>query len=128
MVAVNASSTSVKPARVALPPQLELAVGGAGPEPVVVAAVLVPGAGSLAELVAELGALLVLGLPADQTRPVGEEGLVDDLDAADGLVLVLADLVGGEEAGVDELAEDLGSRITGGCKTRPYERGCRSSS
>ena len=36
-----------------------------------------------------------------------------------GLVLVLADLVGGEEAGVDEFAEDLGGRITGGCKTRP---------
>ena len=77
-------------------------------------AVLVPGAGALAELVAELGALLVLGLPADEARPVGEQGLVDDLDPADRLVLVLADLVGGEEAGVDELAEDVGGRCAGG--------------
>ncbi len=34
-----------QPAGVALTPQLELAEGGAGPEPVVVASVLVPGAG-----------------------------------------------------------------------------------
>ncbi len=69
---------------------------------------------ALAELVAELGALLVLGLPADEAGPVGEEGLVDDLDTTDGLVFVLAHLVGGEQAGVDEFAEDLGSRITRG--------------
>ena len=77
-------------------------------------AVFVPGAGTLAELVAELGALLILRLPADQARPVGEQGFVDDLDPADGIVFVLADLVGGEQAGVDEFAEDLGGRITGG--------------
>ncbi len=71
-------------------------------------AVLIPGAGGLAKLVAELGAFLVLGLPADEARPVGEQGLVDDLDPANGLVLVLVDLVGGEQAGVDELAEDVG--------------------
>jgi hypothetical protein len=39
---------------------------------------------------------------------------VDDLHAADRLVLVLADLVGGEEAGVDEFAEDVLGRGTAG--------------
>jgi hypothetical protein len=39
---------------------------------------------------------------------------VDDLDAADGFVLFLADLVGGEESGVDEGPKDLGCRMTGG--------------
>ena len=32
----------------------------------------------LAEFVAELGSLLVLGLPAHEARPVREEGFVDD--------------------------------------------------
>ena len=75
---------------------------------------ILPGLRCLAELVAELDGVGVLGLPADEAWPVGEEGLVDDLDTADGLVLVLTDLVGGEEAGVDEFVEDLRGRITGG--------------
>jgi hypothetical protein len=62
----------------------------------------------LTELFAELDRVGVLGLPSNETGPVGEEGLVDDLHAADGFVFVLADLVGGEEASVDEVAEDLG--------------------
>jgi hypothetical protein len=37
--------------------------------------------GGLLELVAEDGAFFVLGLPADETRPGAEEGLVDDFDA-----------------------------------------------
>ena len=47
---------------------------------------------------------------------------MDDLDAAGGLVLVLADLVGGEEAGVDEFAEDLGAAARAGVKPAPTTR------
>jgi len=39
---------------------------------------------------------------------------VDDLDPANRLVLVLVDLIRGEEARVDELSDDLGGRIAGG--------------
>ena len=49
-------------------------------------AVLVPGSRRLPQLVAQLGTVLILGLPADETRPVGEQRLVDDLDAAGGLL------------------------------------------
>jgi hypothetical protein len=76
--------------------------------------VLAPRFGRLPELFPELGRVGVLGLPADQPGPVGEEGLVDDLHPAGRLVLVLADLVGGEEPGVDELAKDLFGRGTAG--------------
>jgi len=103
-----------QPARVTLLPQAELAVGGAGPEPIVVATVLVPRSSGLAEFVAELRALLVLGVPADEAWPIGEQRLVDDLDPANRLVLVLVDLIRGEEARVDELSDDLGGRIAGG--------------
>ena len=68
---------------------------------------LVPRPRRLAELVAELGRVGVLGLPAHQPRPVGEQRLVDDLDPAGGLVLLLVHLVGGQQAGVDQLAQDL---------------------
>ena len=42
---------------------------------------LIPGLRGLAELVAKLGGIGVLGLPPHQARPVGEQRLVDDLDA-----------------------------------------------
>ena len=62
----------------------------------------------VAELVAELDGVGILGLPADEAGPRGEQRLVDDLDTTDGDVVVFPDFVGGEEPGVDELAEDLG--------------------
>jgi hypothetical protein len=99
-------------AGVAFSPYGELAVGRAGPQEVVGAFVLVPGAGGLAELVAELGGLGVLGLPAHQARPVGEQRLVDDLDAAGGLAVVLANFVRGEQPGVDQLRSTSCSRLT----------------
>ena len=69
--------------------------------------VLVPRARRLAQLVSQLRPLLVLCLPSHQPRPVGEERLVDDLDAAGGLSILLVDLVGGQQPGVDELPQDL---------------------
>ena len=71
---------------------------------------LLPHLGRLAQLVAQLRPLLILGLPPHHPRPVGEERFVDDLDP------VLAGLFAfgrghlerGQESGVDELVEDLG--------------------
>jgi len=69
--------------------------------------VLLPRPRRLAELVAELGAVGILGLPSHEPRPVGEQRLVDDLDSPRRFFVLFSVLVGGEEAGVDQLAEDL---------------------
>jgi hypothetical protein len=108
-----------QPAEIAFSPQLELSIRRAGPQPVVVAAVILPGSGALSQFLAKLGSFLVLGLPTNQPRPFGQQRFVDDLDVADGLMLVLSHLIGGEEPGVDELCEDLPSRITSGIRSTP---------
>ena len=99
--------------RIALAPQPILPVCRSGPKSVIGAIVLVPGLGRLTELVSELNGVGILSLPTDEAWPVGEEGLVDDLDTTGGFVFVLSDLVGGEETGVDEFVEDI-SGGTGG--------------
>ncbi len=100
-----------QPARVALAPELELPEGRAGPEQVVRPAVLVPHVGRLAQLVAQLGALGVLGLPAHQPRPGGEQRLVDDLDAPpDSVALLAPDLERGQEPRIDQRLQDHGRR------------------
>ncbi len=68
-------------ARITLLPELELLVGGSRPEQIVRAALLLPELRLVPELVAELGALGVLRLPAHQAGPGGQQRLVDDLDA-----------------------------------------------
>ena len=60
-----------------------------------------------AKLVAKLGSFLVLNPPAHQARPVGEEGLVNDLDPTGRFLIPLLDLVRRQQPGIDELAQDL---------------------
>jgi hypothetical protein len=47
----------------------------------------------LAELVAKLDGIGVLGLPTNEAWPVGEEGFVDDLDSAGWFVFIFANFV-----------------------------------
>jgi hypothetical protein len=54
------------------------------------------------KLVAQLRSLGILHLPAHQPRPVGEQRLVDDLDAVVRRFAFVLHLIGGEKAGVDE--------------------------
>ncbi len=74
---------------------------------------LVPRPRRLAELVAQLGGVGVLGLPADQARPVGEQRLVDDLHAPRRCLVAFADLVRGEQSGIDQLTKHLLGRFVG---------------
>ena len=59
----------------------------------------------LAQLIAQLSAVGILRLPADQTRPRRQQRLVDDLDLLEPLAGVARALVRGEQAGVDERVE-----------------------
>ena len=80
-------------AGIAFAPDAKLPIGRPGPQRVVAAALIVPGFGGLAELVAELSGIGVLGLPAHQAWPVGEQRLVDDLHAAGGLAVLFPNFV-----------------------------------
>ena len=59
----------------------------------------------LAQLIAQLRAVGILRLPADQTRPRRQQRLVDDLDLLEPLAGVARALVRGEQAGIDERVE-----------------------
>jgi hypothetical protein len=54
---------------------------------------LVPAPGRLAQVVAQARAVNVLSLPADEAGPIGEQGFMDDLDAASWFTFLFADLV-----------------------------------
>ncbi len=104
MARAKDSSVSVRPP-VALVPELELPKGGAGPEEILGAASLLPELRGLPQLVSQLGAILILGLPANETRPSGQQGLVDDLHLMVAFHrLHRGDLVRGEKPSVDEFA------------------------
>ena len=77
-------------ARVVFLPDRKLPVGRSRPQGVVGATVLIPGARRLAQLVAELRRIGVLGLPAHQPRPVGKQGLVDDLHPPGGFAFLIS--------------------------------------
>ena len=70
--------------RVSLSPDLELSVGGAGPQEIVRPTTVCPQLGRLPQLVTELGGIRLLGLPADDPRPGSEQRLMDDLDPTHG--------------------------------------------
>ena len=117
-----------EPTRVALPPQGEVTVRGPRPEQVLGTAPVLPGLGRLAELVAEQGAVFVLGLPAHQPRPGPEQRLVDDLHVPAALALfVPGPLVRSQEPGVDQGVEDLRSRPCGSTSAFPHPQERASS-
>ncbi len=99
-----------QPTRIALPPGEIVEVGSSGPEIILRSAVLLPELRLVTQFVAQLGALGVLGAPADQAGPGVQEGLVNDLDACGSSFVV--HFVGGQQAGVDQSIEDLRSGDT----------------
>ena len=97
--------------RIALTPQRKLPIRPSRPQVVVGSLVLVPGLGRLSELISELGRIGVLRLPSDEAGPIGEERLVDDLDAPRRCLVVFVDLVRGEQSRIDQLTKHLLGRF-----------------
>ena len=102
-------------ARVAVAPQLVLAVRRPGPQQVRRPPLLVPQVRRLLQLVPQERAVLVLRLPPHETRPGLEQRLVNDLDPVVARLAVPAlDLVRRQQPRVEELAQDvLGRRAVG---------------
>ena len=86
-------------------------VGGAGPQQILRSSPLIPGARGLAKLVAELDGVGILGLPAHQARPVGEQRLVNDLYAPRRFFVRFTNLVGREQSRVDQFTKNLLGRF-----------------
>ncbi len=66
-----------------------------------------PHTGGLAELVAELSAFLILGLPTHQSRPSAQKRLVNDFHTMPASFFFLANLERGQKPCIDELSQDV---------------------